>query len=156
MQEEPVPLSQQAIRHSAPRPTPFPQELPPMTAARESSRSGREPSSLRPATEPSELARQPSAFPSTRGGSQVPQDDFDRAGTVGPDTSIDRERAFGKLELYARQWYICTFSNAHVDQPIKMAFPGMSSNEPTYRKAVGRVRQLYKNFKSTIGPLRRI
>jgi hypothetical protein len=29
---------------------------------------------------------------------------------------------------------------------ISDRFPRMSSNEPTYRKAVGRVRQLYKNF----------
>jgi hypothetical protein len=67
---------------------------------------------------------------------------------VGPNVSIDCEQAFGMLELYTRQWYICTFSNAHIDPPIRMAFPGMSSNEPTYRKAVSRVRQLYKNFKS--------
>ncbi|KAN0066637.1 hypothetical protein V8E54_013169 [Elaphomyces granulatus] len=158
-QEEPAPLSQQGFRHSAPRPTPFvqeepvrptpfPRDLPPATAARESSGLGRGPSSLRPAIEPFELAREPSAFPSTRGGSQVPQDDFDRAGTVEPNTSIDLEQAFGKLELYARQWYICTFSNANIDQPIQMAFPGMSANKPTYRKAVSRVRQLYKNFKS--------
>jgi hypothetical protein len=62
--------------------------------------------------------------------------------------SVDPEEAFGKLEQYARQWYICTFSNANIDQPIQMAFPGMSSNNQTYRKAVARVRQLYKNFKS--------
>ena len=54
----------------------------------------------------------------------------------------------GKLEQYVRQWYICTFSNANIDQPIQMAFPGMSSNNQTYRKAVVRVRQLYKDFKS--------
>jgi hypothetical protein len=73
-------------RHSAPRPAPFPQELPPATAARESSGSGREPSSLRPATEPPQLAREPYVLPSTRGGSQVPRDEivsnFDRVGTV--------------------------------------------------------------------------
>jgi hypothetical protein len=112
-QEEPAPLSQQGFRHSAPRPTPFvqeepvrptpfPQDLPPVTAARESSGSGRGPSSLRPATEPSELAREPSAFPSTRGGSQVPQDDFDWAGTVEPNVvhytrSVGRPRTFHHL-----------------------------------------------------------
>jgi hypothetical protein len=79
-------------RHSAPRPTPFPQELPPATAARESSGSGREPSSL-----PGSLPRchPPVAvhrFPDTKLSPTL-------KGWELWDRKTHSEQAFGMLEL---------------------------------------------------------
>jgi hypothetical protein len=56
--------------------------------------------------------------------------------------------AFERLENYTRRWFISTFSNQNVEQPIELTFPGMSSNNPAYQKARDRVRGLYKQWKN--------
>lgn len=69
----------------------------------------------------------------------------DVRGEVSCETDSD---AFQRLENHARQWFISTFSNQNIDQPIELTFPGMSSNNPLYRKARDRVRGLYKQWKN--------
>jgi hypothetical protein len=76
------------------------------------------------------------------------QSDLGSTPSSGLVIAVDSEQASEKLELYTRQWYICTFSNENVDQPVRAVFPGMPSNNQIYQNAVTRVRQLYKSFKS--------
>ena len=65
-----------------------------------------------------------------------------------PDIFGDTDdRGFERLEMYARQWLIATFSNKAIDEPIQEAFPGMSANHAVFRNARKRVRDLYKSFK---------
>jgi hypothetical protein len=72
-------------------------------------------------------------------------------GDLAEDHSLvtsDVDSSFQQLEAYARQLYIATFSNHNIEQPVQTAFPGMSANHEVYRKAVQRVRSLYKSYKS--------
>ncbi|OXV05599.1 hypothetical protein Egran_06635 [Elaphomyces granulatus] len=55
---------------------------------------------------------------------------------------------YSRLELATRQWYISSFSNKEVDPPIQAALPALSGNPAEYRRAVARVRDFYKRFKS--------
>jgi hypothetical protein len=65
-----------------------------------------------------------------------------------PVVTSDMSESFRRLESYTRRWYITTFSNQNVEQPIQAAFPYMSPNHAVYRQAVQRVRSLYKSYKS--------
>lgn len=55
---------------------------------------------------------------------------------------------FSRLDRFARQQFISSLNNQHVEGPVRQAFPTMPDYHPTFHQAILKVRDLYKTWKN--------
>ena len=60
------------------------------------------------------------------------------------------EVALAELLVLARRYYLTQLSNLVIDEPVQTVFPGMRPSHAQYKKAVSKVRQCYKNWKTAV------